>query len=136
MRITENGTLLDLEDQYINSEECKDVDSAPKNDGSIGLNSFSVLFGISGGISTIALAMYILKYFVFPKPDDASLIKANFIRRWLHHGRQLSARVINIEPPRNTPDAHYLEARQSFSIGSDVESHEDHPYAPDHPNHF
>lgn len=134
MNITESGRLLVLEDQYINNEECKDVDSAPSDDGSIGLNSFSVLFAISGGISTISLAMYILKYFLFPEPDDASLVKANFIRRWLHHGRQLSARVINVEPPRNPPDAHYSEARQSFSIVSDVESLEHHPYAPDHHN--
>ncbi|KAL8110932.1 glutamate receptor 2.8-like [Apium graveolens] len=134
MSITENGRLLELEDQYINNEECKDVDSAPSEDGSIGLNSFSVLFGFSGGISTIALAMYILKYFLFPKPDDGNLVRANFVRRWLHHGRQLSARVINVEPPRNPPDAQYSEARRSFSIISDVESLEDHPYAPDHHN--
>ncbi|KAK1371879.1 Glutamate receptor [Heracleum sosnowskyi] len=134
MSITENGTLKDLEDQYINNEECKDLDSAPNDDGSIGLNSFSVLFGITGGISTIALAMYILKYCLFPKPDDASLVKANFIRRWLHHGRQLSSRVISIELPRNPPDAQYAEARRSFSIVSDVESFEDHPYAPDSHN--
>lgn len=132
MNITESGKLLDLEDEYINFEKCLDEDSVGNEDGRIGLNSFSVLFGFSGGISTIALVMYVLKYLLSSKPDDRNLVKANFLKRWLRRGRQLSARVISIELPRNPPDALYSEARQSFSTVSDVESIEDHPYAPDH----
>lgn len=126
MNITESGKLLELENEYINSEKCLDADSDRNDDGRIRLKSFSILFGISGGISTIALAMFALNYFLCPKPDDANLVKANLIERWLHLGRQLSAKVVNVEPPRNPPNATYVEARQSFSTVSDVESLEDH----------
>ncbi|KAL8110931.1 glutamate receptor 2.8-like [Apium graveolens] len=135
MNITESGKLLELENEYINSEECLDADSAPNDDGSIGLNSFSVLFSISGGISTIALAIYVFNYFLCPKPEDTNPVKANIIKQWLHLGRQLSARVVNVELPRNPPNTTYVEARQSFSTVSDVESLEDHNYSPDPHNH-
>ncbi|WOH03500.1 hypothetical protein DCAR_0622898 [Daucus carota subsp. sativus] len=131
MSITENGNLSRLEDEYINNQECVDEDSVQNDDGSIGLNSFSVLFGISGGISTIALAIYVLSSSLSSKPDHGNLVKENIIKRWLHHGRQLSARISNIELPRSPPNANYIEARQSFSTVSSVETLEDHPYAPD-----
>nr|XP_017225330.1 PREDICTED: glutamate receptor 2.2-like [Daucus carota subsp. sativus] len=124
MNITESGKLLELENKYINSEECVDADSIPEEDASIGLNSFSILFALTGCTSTIALGVYVVRYFLISLPKQRILFRA-FAKRWRHYRRQLSARVISVENPRNPPDDPYWEARHSFSTVSDIESLED-----------
>ncbi|KAK1371881.1 Glutamate receptor [Heracleum sosnowskyi] len=132
MNITESGKLLELEDKYINSEKCVDADSISNEDASIGLDSFSILFGITGCTSTVALAMFVIRHFLHSKTEHGNLFKIKFIKRWPHYGKQSSARVTNVDSPRNSLEAPYSEARQSFSTTSDVESLEDHQHAPHH----
>ncbi|KAL8110866.1 hypothetical protein AgCh_026572 [Apium graveolens] len=59
MNITESGKLLELEKKYINSEECVDADTISDAEPSIGLNSFSILFMLTGCTSTIVLVMFV-----------------------------------------------------------------------------
>ncbi|KAL8110860.1 hypothetical protein AgCh_026566 [Apium graveolens] len=59
MNITESGKLLELEKKYINSEECVDADTISDAEASIGLNSFSILFMLTGCTSTIVLVMFV-----------------------------------------------------------------------------
>lgn len=129
MNITESGKLLELEQKYINSEECVDADTISDVEASIGLNSFSILFMLTGCTSTIALVMFVIQHFLNSDSEHTNIFKA-FIKRWRRYRRQTSARVINVESPRIPRDAPYLEARQSFSTTSDVESVVDHQDAP------
>ncbi|KAL8110935.1 glutamate receptor 2.2-like [Apium graveolens] len=129
MNITESGKLLELEKKYINSEECVDADTISDAEASIGLNSFSILFLLTGCTSTIALVMFVIRHFLKPETEHTNVFKA-YIKRWRRYRRQTSARVINVESPRIRPDDPYLEARQSFSTASDVESVVDHQDAP------
>lgn len=129
MNITESGKLLDLEQKYINSEECVDADTISDEEASIGLNSFSILFMLTGCTSTVALTMFVIRYYLYSESEHTNVFKA-LIKRWRRYRRQSSARVINVESPRIPPDAPYSEARQSFSTTSDVESVVDYQDAP------
>ncbi|MFS7994567.1 hypothetical protein Hanom_Chr12g01107561 [Helianthus anomalus] len=60
MNVSESGTLKELEDRYINSEKCLDEELLPDENESLNLHSFSVLFVLTGGTSTLALAIYIV----------------------------------------------------------------------------
>ncbi|KAK1371886.1 Lig_chan domain-containing protein/SBP_bac_3 domain-containing protein/ANF_receptor domain-containing protein [Heracleum sosnowskyi] len=129
MNITESGELLKLEQKYINSEECVDADTVSNEEASIGLNSFSILFMLTGCTSTFALVMFVIRHLLYSESEHTNVKKA-LIKRWRRYRRQTSGRVINVESPRIPPDAPYLEARQSFSTASDVESVVDHQDAP------
>ncbi|KAF8391286.1 hypothetical protein HHK36_023588 [Tetracentron sinense] len=60
LKVSESGRLRELENKMIFSSKCSNV-SSYDDQGSLSLQSFGVLFVFTGGISTIALAL-----FVFP----------------------------------------------------------------------
>lgn len=115
--MTENGKLLELEDRYINSEECVDPNLFSDEDGSIGLDSFAVLFVLTGCTSTVALTIYIIRYIScspYSTSERSNILKrmSAFIKRWRNCRRQSSAIAVTVENPGNSPDASYSEARQ------------------------
>ncbi|CAH1425709.1 unnamed protein product [Lactuca virosa] len=62
MTASESGKLKKLEDTFLTSEKCVDDDeSFPNEYESLSPQSFSTLFVLTGGTSTVCLVVYILK---------------------------------------------------------------------------
>ncbi|KAI3716235.1 hypothetical protein L6452_23435 [Arctium lappa] len=60
MNVSESGKLKELEDAFLISEKCVDDKSFPNEDESLSPRSFAILFELTAGTSTLALAMYII----------------------------------------------------------------------------
>ncbi|KAJ0489702.1 putative periplasmic binding protein-like I [Helianthus annuus] len=105
MNVSESGTLKELEDRYINSEKCLDEESSPDENESLNLHSFSVLFVLTGGTSTVALAIYIIisindfKKSVQEHTSLFQLISA-FIKGW-HRGMRKSSSIVALAYPED-----------------------------------
>ncbi|KAI3716234.1 hypothetical protein L6452_23434 [Arctium lappa] len=110
MHVAESGKLKDLEDTHLISEKCLDEESSPDEESRLSLRSFSVLFEITGGTSTIALAIYIvisIREFKKSTQGHTSFIKliSAFIKDWQHHMRRSSSIVVNVESGRHMRNA-------------------------------
>ena len=132
LKISENGKLLELEERYITSKECAEPFLFSNKDASIGLDSFAILFVLSGCTSTVALAIYISRYIIcflssIAECSDFFERVSAFTKRWMDYRRPSSAIVISLENPGNPPDAPCPGARQFVSTTTDAESLEDHP---------
>lgn len=108
MNISESGDLKKLEDKYLISEKCVDEDSSPNEDDSLSPRSFWVVFLLTGGTSTTALAIYIIVIIInkFKKPDEEhtgffDLLSA-FIKDWQLRMRRSSSIAVNVESVRHT----------------------------------
>ncbi|CAI9286505.1 unnamed protein product [Lactuca saligna] len=60
MNVSESGKLKELEDTFLTSEKCVDDESFPNEDESLSPLSFSILFVLTGGTSTVALVVYVV----------------------------------------------------------------------------
>ncbi|KAF5203876.1 Glutamate receptor 2.2 [Thalictrum thalictroides] len=58
LEVTESGKLLELENKLLSTYNCSDSNV---HDGSLGVPSFSGLFYITGGTTTITLVLYLLR---------------------------------------------------------------------------
>ncbi|CAH1425699.1 unnamed protein product [Lactuca virosa] len=108
IRVTESGKLKELEDKFLISEKCVDDESFPNEDESLSLRSFSVLFELTGGTSTVALVVYIvMRTRVFKESIQGfvnffQLISA-FMKEQRHQMRQSSRVVSDAENPTRPP---------------------------------
>ncbi|KAK1370738.1 hypothetical protein POM88_036830 [Heracleum sosnowskyi] len=139
LKISENGKLLELEERYLNSEKCVEPILFTNEDAGIGLESFAILFVLSGCTSTVALAIYVIRHIICSLNftlDHNNLFErvSDFTKRLIKCIRPSSAIVINIENPGNPPDATYSEAMQPVSTTIDAKSLEDHLELPDTDN--
>ncbi|PWA35751.1 ionotropic glutamate receptor, metazoa, Periplasmic binding protein-like I [Artemisia annua] len=106
MNITESGKLKKFEDEYLISEKCIDNESFPNEDERLSPQSFSVLFGLTGGTSTIAFILYIIISFIQFKncnPELTSFFQliSAFVNDQM---RQASNVVAHAESPIHHPD--------------------------------
>ncbi|XP_024979119.1 glutamate receptor 2.8-like [Cynara cardunculus var. scolymus] len=113
MHVAESGKLKELEDAHLISEKCVDEESSPDEESRLSFRSFSALFMITGGTSTIALAIYIMisiREFKKSTQEHTSFIKliSAFIKDWQHHMRRSSSIVVNVESGRHTRNADQL----------------------------
>ncbi|KAK9078220.1 hypothetical protein SSX86_002277 [Deinandra increscens subsp. villosa] len=60
LNVSESGTLQNIEKRMLGSEHCVDMDSIHDEYGRLGLSSFWSLFILTGGTSTIALAVHVI----------------------------------------------------------------------------
>ncbi|GKC19517.1 extracellular ligand-binding receptor [Tanacetum coccineum] len=109
MNITESGKLKEFEDEYLISEKCIDNKSFPNEDESLSPHSFSVLFEISGGTSTVAFILYIIisfRQFKKSNPELTGLFKliSAFMKEQRRQMRQASNVVAHAESPAHHPD--------------------------------
>ncbi|XP_076907085.1 glutamate receptor 2.2-like [Bidens hawaiensis] len=98
MDVSESGKLKALEVKHLISEECVDEESSPDEAGKLNLQSFWVLFVLTGGISTIALVIYIIisiNEFKKSKLEDTNLI-STFIKDWRRLIRRSSSIVLPV----------------------------------------
>ncbi|GKE76283.1 hypothetical protein Tco_1542403 [Tanacetum coccineum] len=109
MNITESGKLKKFEDEYLISEKCIDNKSFPNEDESLSPHSFSVLFEITGGTSTVAFILYIIisfRQFKKSNPELTGLFKliSAFMKDQRRQMRQASNVVAHAESPAHHPD--------------------------------
>lgn len=93
LKVSETGKFRDLEDSMIANEKCEDED--PKGEkSSLSPSSFFILFVLSGGVSTIALTLYIFNAhdFNFQQNTIWRLMIA-IMRQWGNQRRRFSRRV-------------------------------------------
>nr|POE59601.1 glutamate receptor 2.1 [Quercus suber] len=96
LKVSESGQLRELENNMITSAKCEDVEP-DKETPSLSPNSFLVLFILSGGTSTIALLVYILRV-------DRSILRHKIMWRvmrtimghWGSQKRRFSRRVSDL----------------------------------------
>ena len=109
LKVSESGQLRELENNMITSAKCEDVEP-DKETPSLSPNSFLVLFILSGGTSTIALLVYILRV-------DKSILRHKIMWRVMrtimgHRGsqkRRFSRRVSDVaENESNSPNTFEL----------------------------
>ncbi|XP_019193341.1 PREDICTED: glutamate receptor 2.5-like [Ipomoea nil] len=93
LNMTESGKLGELEKEMISEEECLDVEK--KDETSLGPRSFSVLFGLTGGISTISLTV-----FVMAAGNYKATVVESF-RQWSLAIRTRRIGIGNVEIPGN-----------------------------------
>ncbi|XP_024979232.1 glutamate receptor 2.8-like [Cynara cardunculus var. scolymus] len=104
MEMTESRKLKELEDTFLISEKCVDEESSLDKDTRLSPRSFWVLFELTGGTSTVALAIYIIiniREFKKSTEEHTSFIKiiSAFIKYWQQLTRR-SSKVVNVESDR------------------------------------
>ncbi|KAL6953214.1 hypothetical protein U1Q18_045147 [Sarracenia purpurea var. burkii] len=99
LKVSETGELRALENKMLRSEKCVESESESDSeselgDASLGLNSFWILFLLSGGTSTVALGIYVI-------PSMGKLILGT-LRQWgKQRRRRFSRRDSDGEIPTN-----------------------------------
>ncbi|KAK1416733.1 hypothetical protein QVD17_25849 [Tagetes erecta] len=106
MNISESGKLKEFEDAYLTSEKCVDDEPSPNEDESLSLRSFSILFELTGGTSTLVLVIYIITSFIEFKESNPELknflkLMSSFIKDQM---RRSSIVVVPAESPPQPSD--------------------------------
>jgi hypothetical protein len=103
LKISENGTLQELEKTWITPQKCPKM---PSDSSSLGPSGFRELFFITAGTTTIAFVIYVCRTNLLRHKNIWGIISA-VLKRWLSSRRHLtSRRVANVEiPPKAFPEA-------------------------------
>ncbi|XP_011010293.1 PREDICTED: glutamate receptor 2.7-like [Populus euphratica] len=102
LKISENGTLQELEKTWISPQKCPQMQS---ESSSLGPSGFRVLFFITGGTTTIAFVIYVCRTNLLRHGNILRIISA-VVKRWLSPRRHFTRRVANVEiPPKAFPEA-------------------------------
>lgn len=107
--VTESGKLKELEDKFLTSEKCVDDDSFPNEDESLSPLSFTILFELTAGTSTVALVVYIVRRIREFNESNRGLTNFfkliwAFMKDRRHQMRRSSGVVVDAESPRRPPD--------------------------------
>jgi hypothetical protein len=104
LKISENGTLQELEKTWITPQKCPEMQS---ESSSLGPSDFRVLFFITGGITTIAFVIYVCRTNLLRHRNILRIISAEvLLKRWFSLRRHFTRRVANAEIPTNAfPEA-------------------------------
>lgn len=102
--VFESGKLRELEDKMIGSERCVEVDSSNDDEISLSLNSFWILFVLTGGTTTCALAIYSLNELRRTKLTQqiGNYCVTTISKHWKHQRKRLSRKVSDAEIPEET----------------------------------
>lgn len=96
MNVSESGKLKELEDTFLTSEKCVDDESFPNGDESLSPLSFSILFVLTGGTSTVALVVYVvmsIRQFKESNPGVTNIFELIYVfmkdqwYQWRHSSR-------------------------------------------------
>ncbi|KAA0066787.1 glutamate-gated kainate-type ion channel receptor subunit glur5 [Cucumis melo var. makuwa] len=93
LKVSETGKFRDLEDSMIANEKCEDEDSKGEK-SSLSPSSFFILFVLSGGVSTIALTLYIFNaHNLNFQQNTIWRLMIAIMRHWGNQRRRFSRRV-------------------------------------------
>ncbi|KAG6790308.1 hypothetical protein POTOM_006456 [Populus tomentosa] len=98
LKISENGTLQELEKTWITPQKCPEMQS---ESSSLGPSGFRVLFFITGGTTTIAFVIYVCRSNLVRHKNIRGIISAVLLKRWYSLSRRFTGRVANAEIPTN-----------------------------------
>ncbi|KAJ6298312.1 hypothetical protein OIU76_019460 [Salix suchowensis] len=102
LKISENGTLRDLEKKWITPQKCPEIQS---ESSSLGPNGFLVLFYITGGTTTAAFVIYVCRTNLSRDRKIWRTISA-VPKRWCSLRTPFTTRVASAEIPTHTsPEA-------------------------------
>nr|KAJ0203647.1 hypothetical protein LSAT_V11C500274800 [Lactuca sativa] len=96
MNVSESGKLKELEDTFLTSEKCVDDESFRNGDESLSPLSFSILFVLTGGTSTVALVVYVvmsIRQFKESNPGVTNIFELIYVfmkdqwYQWRHSSR-------------------------------------------------
>ncbi|KAK2968388.1 hypothetical protein RJ640_004394 [Escallonia rubra] len=108
LNVSETGKLRDLEKKYIMSEKCVESELSTNENGSLSLQSFWILFVLTGGTSTVALTIYVVVGFkkrctrMLDKHKSVCTSVMAVVTNMWHQRRMFSRSVHDAEFP---PDA-------------------------------
>ncbi|KAI3774958.1 hypothetical protein L1987_49523 [Smallanthus sonchifolius] len=114
MNVSESRKLKELEDKHLISEECVDEESSPDENGRLNVHSFWVLFVLTGGTSTVAIVIYIIrriKEFKKSNQEHTNLsgLISTFIKDCKRRMRRTSSIVASVESARHTQNIDQLD---------------------------
>ncbi|KAH7512618.1 hypothetical protein FEM48_Zijuj12G0110000 [Ziziphus jujuba var. spinosa] len=108
LKVCESGKLLELEEKMLASEKCEDVDEeGEESTKSLSVNSFWVLFIITGITSTIALVFYLCLVYKSKSEQKNWMWRLMMVvmKYWGYGKRRFSRRVSDVpESGRNSVD--------------------------------
>ncbi|XP_048321136.1 glutamate receptor 2.7 [Ziziphus jujuba] len=108
LKVCESGKLLELEEKMLASEKCEDVDEeGEESTKSLSINSFWLLFIITGTISTIALVFYLCLLYKskFEQKNWMWRLMMVVMKYWGYGKGRFSRRVSDVpESGRNSVD--------------------------------
>ncbi|KAL8131537.1 glutamate receptor 2.8-like isoform X1 [Apium graveolens] len=113
LEVFESGKLRELEDKMIGSERCVEVDSSNDDEISLSLNSFWILFALTGGITTGALTIYALdglRRRATKFTQQISNVVTMVLKHWGHQRRRFSRKVSDAEIPEDPYIASNLDS--------------------------
>ncbi|KAF9666601.1 hypothetical protein SADUNF_Sadunf16G0245700 [Salix dunnii] len=102
LKISENGTLRDLEKTWITPNKCPEIQN---ESSSLGPNGFLVLFYITGGTTTTAFVIYVCRT-NFSRDGKIWRTISAVPKRWCSLRTPFTTRVASLEIPTHTfPEA-------------------------------
>lgn len=104
LKISETGTLRNLENNMLATQQCKDITDPDVETTSLSPASFIVLFILTGGTSTTVLLIYIIfANYECPGQRTVWSLMMDVIKSWRSQKRLFSRRVHNVaENPLNS----------------------------------
>ncbi|KAL8235410.1 hypothetical protein R6Q59_021510 [Mikania micrantha] len=91
LNMSESGALRDFKKRMLGSERCEDLEGNQDDYDRLGIDSFWSLFLLAGGISTLALVIYVIKNHCLFK--SISEVRKCFV----HQQKRLSRKVSDVE---------------------------------------
>ena len=104
LEVFESGKLRELEDKMIGAERCVEVDSISDDEITLSLNSFWILFALTGGITTCALTIYALDGLrgrAAKFTQQISNVMIMILKHWGHQRKRFSRKVSDAEIPED-----------------------------------
>ncbi|KAL8189246.1 hypothetical protein R6Q57_028812 [Mikania cordata] len=98
LNMSESGALRDFEKRMLGSERCVDREGNQDENGSLDLGSFWSLFLLAGGISTLALVIYVIK-------NHCPFKSISEVRNYFVHRRKRLSRKVSDVEGQESPNA-------------------------------
>ncbi|XP_074355792.1 glutamate receptor 2.8-like [Apium graveolens] len=111
LEVFESGKLRELENKMIGSERCVEVESAydDEDENSLTLDSFWILFALTGGTTTCALTIYALDGLRRRATNFTPKIVTTISKHWGHQNRRFSRKVSDADTPEDPCTAKNIE---------------------------
>ncbi|KAL8043589.1 hypothetical protein ABFX02_09G128008 [Erythranthe guttata] len=108
---TDNHKISEIKDRWIKQSACSEDDISNGSSTNIGLKSFKVLFGITGGITGICLVLYMVSFFSSNKVLVKSIYNNSRTTTWSKIRK--ICKIFDEKDPKSFPNR---DARRTYSI--------------------
>ncbi|KAL9157265.1 hypothetical protein ABFS82_09G131900 [Erythranthe guttata] len=108
---TDNHKISEIKDRWIKQSACNEDDISNGSSTNIGLKSFKILFGITGGITGICLVLYMVSFFSSNKVVVKSIYNNSRTTTWSKIRK--ICKIFDEKDPKSFPNR---DARRTYSI--------------------